>query len=76
MHWVNPIGELTYLYKLYLETEEKFNMPVYNTLGNHEIFGIYKESGVSSDHPEYGEKMFEKRIGESYYSFDHMDGIL
>jgi len=64
-------GRADSLYKLYLETEKKINMPVYNTLGNHEIFGIYKESGISSDHPEYGEKMYENRMGKSYYSFDH-----
>lgn len=59
------------LYDLYLESEQRFNMPVYNTMGNHEIFGIYKESGITKDHPEYGEKMFETRIGKRYYSFDH-----
>ena len=59
------------LYNLYKKSLQRFNMPVYNTMGNHEIFGIYKESGVESDHPEYGEKMYEKRIGKRYYSFDH-----
>ncbi len=59
------------LYNLYSKFLEKFNMPVYNTMGNHEIFGIYKESGVDKDHPEYGERMFEKRIGKRYYSFDY-----
>ena len=46
-------------------------MPVHNTMGNHEIYGIYKKSGADSLHPEYGEKMFEKRLGKSYYSFEH-----
>ena len=59
------------LYDLYKKSLQRFNMPVYNTMGNHEIFGIYKESGIESNHPEYGEKMFEKRIGKRYYSFDH-----
>lgn len=70
------------LYNLYNEAQDRFNMPVYNTMGNHEIFGIYKESGVSKIHPEYNEKMFEKRIGKRYFSFDHkgwhfmiLDGI-
>jgi hypothetical protein len=40
-------------------------------LGNHELFGIYKRSGVSPDHPEYKYGMFENRLGETYYSFDH-----
>ena len=59
------------LYNLYQKSLERFNMPVYNTMGNHEIFGIYDNSGVPKDHPEYGEKMYENRIGERYYSFDH-----
>jgi len=46
-------------------------MPVYNTMGNHEIYGIYLNSGADSLNPEYGEKMFEKRIGKSYYTFLH-----
>jgi len=59
------------LYKLYNEMLDHFNMPVYNTMGNHEIFGIYDKSGIAEDHAEYGEKMFENRIGKRYYSFDH-----
>ena len=59
------------LYKLYDKSLENFKMPVYNTLGNHEIFGIYEKSGIERTHPEYGEKMFENRLGKSYYSFDH-----
>ena len=70
------------LYNLYEESLKQFNMPVYNTMGNHEIFGIYDEAGITPDHPEYGEKMYEERLGERYYSFDHkgwhfmvLDGI-
>lgn len=59
------------LYNLYIETSKNFNMPVYNTMGNHEIFGIYEESGIDHNHPEFGERMFESRIGPLYYSFDH-----
>jgi hypothetical protein len=46
-------------------------MPVYNTMGNHEIYGIYKKSGADPKHPEYGEKMYEKRLGKSYYTFNY-----
>jgi Icc protein len=59
------------LYNLYLSTVKNLDMPVYNTMGNHEIYGIYKESGADTLNPEYGEKMFEKRLGPSYYSFKH-----
>ena len=60
------------LYDLYLETATDFEMPVYNTIGNHENFGLYTESGVSPEHPEYGKKMYQNRVNEAlYYSFDH-----
>ena len=70
------------LYHLYTDCLKNFKMPVYNTMGNHEIFGIYKKSGVEKSHPEYGEKMYENRLAKRYYSFDHkgwhfmiLDGI-
>jgi 3',5'-cyclic-AMP phosphodiesterase len=59
------------LYDLYLNTVKEFKMTVYNTMGNHEIYGIYSRSGADHSNPEFGEKMFEKRIGASYYSFEH-----
>ena len=59
------------LYKLYNKTVKNFEMPVYNTMGNHEIYGIYEKSGADRTHPEFGEQMFEKRLGKSYYSFNH-----
>lgn len=61
------------LYDMYIELSGSFNMPVYNTMGNHEIFGIYERSGVDPSHPLYGEKMYEERIGERYYAFDHKE---
>ncbi len=64
-------GRADSLYNLYLETAKGINVPVYNTLGNHEIFGIYKKSKADPSNPEYGEKMFEKRLGKSYYTFEH-----
>ena len=59
------------LYNLYTGIVKNLKMPVYNTMGNHEIYGIIREGGIDSLNPEYGEKMFEKRIGKSYYSFEH-----
>jgi 3',5'-cyclic AMP phosphodiesterase CpdA len=59
------------LYNLYKETVSDLKMKVYNTMGNHEIFGIYNRDGIDSLNPEYGEKMFEKRLGKSYYSFNY-----
>lgn len=64
-------GRADSLYNLYVEAEKQFNMRVYNSMGNHEIYGLYKESGSDTANAEYGKKMFEKRLGERYYSFDH-----
>jgi len=72
------------LYNLYSETCKLFEIPVYNTIGNHEVFGIYPESNVDPSHPEYEKKMFSKRLGQgkTYRSFDYgnwhfilLDGI-
>jgi len=72
------------LYDLYQKMTQSFNMPVYNTLGNHEVFGLYKESGVSPQDVDYGKAMYLKKMGydHTYYSFDHkgwhfiiLDGI-
>lgn len=62
-------GRADSLYTLYNETIKLLKAPVYNTIGNHEIFGWYEKSGVSRDHPEFGKAMYLKRIGKTYYSF-------
>ena len=72
------------LYNLYTKVLNLFKMPVYNTLGNHEVFGLYEKSGISPDHDQFGKKLFMNRVGEgkTYYSFDYkgwhfiiLDGI-
>jgi 3',5'-cyclic AMP phosphodiesterase CpdA len=64
-------GRADSLYKLYQEACRDFKEPVYNTMGNHEIYGIFRRSGADRNNPEYGEKMYENRLGPSYYSFEH-----
>jgi predicted phosphodiesterase len=59
------------LYNLYSDSIKEINVPVYNTLGNHELFGLYNHSEVDPAHPEYGKKMYQQRIGQRFYSFDH-----
>jgi 3',5'-cyclic AMP phosphodiesterase CpdA len=61
------------LYNMYIDVCNEFNMPIYNTMGNHEVFGLYEKSGINPNHKEYGKKMYKKRTGykNSYYSFDH-----
>lgn len=70
------------LYQLFDACIQKLDMPVYSTLGNHEVFGLYEESGVDPGHPKYGKKLYEEQIAKRYYSFDHknwhfvvLDGI-
>lgn len=55
--------------------EKEFKMPVYNTMGNHEHYGWYAISHADTNNPEYGEKMFEKRIDPRYQRFDHKGWI-
>jgi 3',5'-cyclic AMP phosphodiesterase CpdA len=70
------------LYNLYTGKIKKFNMPVYNTMGNHEIFGWFNKN-ISPGNEYYGKAMFNKRIGKNYYAFSHkgwrfyiLDGIV
>jgi Icc protein len=72
------------LYRIFEQTSALFEMDVFHCIGNHEHFGVYKNSGVSPDHPEYGKAMFANRLGngKTYRSFDYekwhfilMDGV-
>ena len=66
-------GRADSLYDMYNGLTSMFDMPVYNTLGNHEVFGLYTESGISPQHAEYGKAMYLKNMGyeQTYYSFDY-----
>lgn len=66
-----PYERADMLYKMYLKNMDLFDMPVYNTMGNHENYGVAMEAGIDREHPEYEEGMFEKRIGDRYASFDY-----
>lgn len=59
------------LFNLYIDALRSFKSPFYNTIGNHDLFGVYKESGISPDNPMYGTKMYEAKLGKKYYSFEH-----
>ncbi len=59
-------------YEMYVGEIEKFKMPVYSGVGNHEIFGIERDKSlVSTDQPLYGKKMFRHYLGPNYYSFNY-----
>lgn len=60
----------------------EFNMPLYYTIGNHEIVGVLSESGMEISHPLWGKGMYEKLYGKRYRTFTHsgwkfflLDGI-
>ncbi len=66
-----PESEASTLYELYKNEILKFQVPVWNAPGNHEIFGIERElSHVSKDNPLYGRKMYRHYLGPDYYSFN------
>jgi Icc protein len=64
-------GRADTLFDMYKEEVKKFNMPIYHTIGNHEFFGVYQESGIDTTHPDYGHNLFEKEIGKRYQSFEY-----
>ncbi|WP_421919600.1 metallophosphoesterase family protein [Marinifilum sp.] len=59
------------LYNLYDSIMGRLEMPLYRTIGNHDVFGLYEVSKVDPSHEFYGKKMFEARVGKTYYSFKH-----
>ena len=59
------------VFDLYKKAEQTLQMPLHHTIGNHDVFGVNTKSGVSPSDPSYGKKMYEDRVGRTYYSFDH-----
>ena len=68
-------GRADSLYHIYTTMITEFSMPVFNTIGNHEHYGWYVLRDADTNHPEYGKKMFEKRIGPRYQRFDRYGWI-
>ncbi len=59
------------LFNIYVDMTKKINAPVYNTIGNHDVFGWYEKSNVPRDHKEFGKVMYQNRLGKTYYSFTY-----
>src|SRR5271169_5472054 len=59
------------VFDLYKKTEQSLQMPIHHAIGNHDPFGIIEKSGIPTTDPAFGKKMYEDRIGKTYYSFDH-----
>lgn len=59
------------LYLMFDSIASQLTMPIYNTIGNHEIFGVYEVSGVDPSHEYYGKKLYEDRVAKRYYAYDY-----
>lgn len=59
------------LFDLFVAESKAIKAPLYTTMGNHELFGIYKESPTDSTHRYYKYGMYQEYFGDPYYSFDH-----
>ena len=59
------------VFDLYKRTEQALGMPIHHAIGNHDIFGVIKQSGIAPTDPLYGKKMYQDRMGQTYYSFDY-----
>jgi 3',5'-cyclic AMP phosphodiesterase CpdA len=58
------------LFAMYDKTQQDLGLKVYHTIGNHDVVGVYKESGIAPSDPLYGKKYYRDHIGKTYYSFD------
>jgi Icc-related predicted phosphoesterase len=65
-----PEAEATGYYDLFMGERNTFRSPVFTVPGNHENFGIERDtSHVSQSHPLYGRAMYRHYLGPDYYSF-------
>jgi|SRR5689334_4812828 len=65
-----PEAEAVGYYELFATERNAFHTPVFTVPGNHENFGIERDSShVSLEHPLYGRAMYHHYFGPDYYSF-------
>lgn len=57
----------------FIKLTQSLTMPVYPTVGNHDVVGIYQPPDFPADHPDAGKKLFLNvfNLPVPYYSFDH-----
>lgn len=60
-------------FKLLEEALKPLEMPLYYTLGNHDVYGWSRRDETAVKEPDYGKKMWQDRVakGAAYRSFDH-----
>lgn len=59
------------LFTFFKKESKAIKSPLYTSVGNHDLFGIYKESPSDSTHAYYKYALYEKYFGKTYYSFEH-----
>jgi calcineurin-like phosphoesterase family protein len=65
-------AEATGYYDLFMRETGRFATPLHTVPGNHENFGIERQSSlVSQKHPLYGRRMYRHYMGPDYYSFNY-----
>lgn len=63
------VAEAEEWFNMYREAIAQLDMPVFNTVGNHDVVGINRDDVAETD-PGYGKDLFISLFGPSYYSFD------
>lgn len=67
-----PEDVATGYYRMLTDELARFPVPVHTVPGNHENFGIERQSShVRSDHPLYGRRMYRSFLGPDYYAFSY-----
>ena len=61
------------MFDLYLNVVKDSDIPIHNCIGNHDIFAWGSKGAVSPDHPLYGKRMFQQKLGldKLTYALDH-----
>ena len=66
-----PKSRALSLMDLYKQTADTLGHDVHNTMGNHDVMGVYTKSGIAPSDPLYGKKYYTDNFGAPYYSFTH-----
>jgi len=61
------------VYLLWRQEAEMLGLPLYYSIGNHDLYGLSVNGKAATDDPDYGKALWRKRIGvdQSYGKFDH-----
>jgi 3',5'-cyclic-AMP phosphodiesterase len=69
-----PPERATMLFDLYKKViADNTSLPVYNTIGNHDVFGWHPQSGISPKTAGYGKALVKDKLqlNETYHAFEH-----